>query len=270
MEFSIIPRSRWTSTAPGGATQDADDQQGIAVHWPGSTTDRYGSLPESAVIRLLNGWRDFHVNGRGWSDIGYNYAIDPDGRIWELRGMNRIGAHSASDENPDANDNFVGVLFILGDREQVPSVMIQAFRWLRERILNRFPKGKQVKGHREVPGAQTTCPGEQVMEIMAQLDDEFVPVPDKPEPEDPKEDGDMAEPIYRIGKSVHFRIYGDQAVNMPQEDVDIHVKNGVKVIGVTTAFGQTLRRTLRFEGELETLAAKELEPPKVTAPAKGK
>lgn len=173
--MEIIPRSRWTTSAPGGAAQDADDQLGIAVHWPGTTADRYGLMRDSQVVSLLNGWRDYHMKVRGWSDIGYNYAIDPDGSIWELRGMNRIGAHSASAENPDANDKWIGVLFILGDREPVTSNMIQAFRWLREQILKRFPRGKLVRGHGQIEGAQTECPGPYVRAVMSQLDDSFEP-----------------------------------------------------------------------------------------------
>lgn len=257
MEFTIIPRARWTKSKPGGAVQDADDQEGVAVHWPGSTTDRYGSMTESRVVSLLNGWRDYHMNVRGWSDIGYNYAIDSDGRIWELRGMNRVGAHSASDENPTANDKWVGVLFILGDEEPVPSIMVQAFRWLRQRILAVFPKGTLVRGHGQIAGAETECPGPFVRAVMGLLDD--VPVVGVPSPD--SEEDDMEKVIYRLGRSVHFRIFGDQAVNMPAKDVEIHTARGYRVIGVTAEYANNLRSTLRFEGDLDASVSRELENP---------
>ncbi len=43
-----------------------------------------------AVVRSI--W-DFHVNGNGWADVGYNWLIDPNGQVYEGRGDNILGAH---------------------------------------------------------------------------------------------------------------------------------------------------------------------------------
>jgi N-acetylmuramoyl-L-alanine amidase len=37
--------------------------------------------------------RDWHVNGRGWSDIGYHFYIDINGNIKKGRDIAKIGAH---------------------------------------------------------------------------------------------------------------------------------------------------------------------------------
>ncbi|MPZ96276.1 MAG: hypothetical protein GEU96_15525 [Propionibacteriales bacterium] len=54
----------------------------------------------SDVPRLIRGIYAYHVNGRGWRDIGYNFLIDRFGRIWEGRygGPARavVGAHTAN------------------------------------------------------------------------------------------------------------------------------------------------------------------------------
>ena len=39
--------------------------------------------------------RDWHVNGRGWNDIGYHFYIDLDGNILKGRDIAKIGAHVA-------------------------------------------------------------------------------------------------------------------------------------------------------------------------------
>jgi uncharacterized protein (TIGR03437 family) len=46
----------------------------------------------AAVVRSI---RELHVNTNGWSDIGYNYLIDPNGILYEGRfgGMGVVGAH---------------------------------------------------------------------------------------------------------------------------------------------------------------------------------
>ncbi len=50
------------------------------------------------VPKILRGVYAYHVKGRGWSDVGYNFLVDRFGRIWEGRagGIDRtvLGAHT--------------------------------------------------------------------------------------------------------------------------------------------------------------------------------
>jgi len=55
-------------------------QVGLVHHTVGTNTYTAAQVP--AIIR---GIYDFHVNGRGWSDVGYQFLIDRFGRIWEGR-----------------------------------------------------------------------------------------------------------------------------------------------------------------------------------------
>ena len=43
--------------------------------------------------------RKWHVEERGWSDIGYHYVITQDGIIHEGRPLSRNGAHAAGGHN---------------------------------------------------------------------------------------------------------------------------------------------------------------------------
>jgi hypothetical protein len=174
---TYLPRTAWTSTARGGAQLTGTQLTGLACHWPGSTTDAYGVETAERVAGRLRGWREFHLS-RGWSDIGYNFAIDQAGRVWDLRGSVRVGAHCASPSNPDANHEFVGVLFVVGDREQPTAAMAAAFwDFRRDVFLRRWPGRTDVRGHREVPGAQTVCPGDPVIRLTntPQEDDDMTP-----------------------------------------------------------------------------------------------
>lgn len=115
---------------------------------------------------------DYHVNTNGWSDVGYNWLIDPNGVIYEGRGGgdNVRGAHMCG-----YNNNTMGVC-LLGNFVNVapPPLALEAlsrlFAWkcCKEAIT---PEGngpiasytgnmKHISGHRDgcSPG-YTECPG---------------------------------------------------------------------------------------------------------------
>ena len=66
--------------------------QGIVIHHSASPRGYWQGdkwLPINSEI--IKRW---HVEERGWSDIGYHYVILADGKIEQGRPINRIGAHT--------------------------------------------------------------------------------------------------------------------------------------------------------------------------------
>lgn len=57
--------------------------------------------------------RDWHVAGRGWSDIGYHYLVQLDGTINEGRPLKRSGAHTKG-----RNRNSIGIAYVGGVEAQ--------------------------------------------------------------------------------------------------------------------------------------------------------
>jgi len=53
--------------------------------------------------------KDWHVNGRGWSDIGYHFYIDLYGEIHKGRDIAKIGAHCKGQ-----NRNSIGICYCGG------------------------------------------------------------------------------------------------------------------------------------------------------------
>lgn len=182
------PRSSWTDEPRGGASLAPRGVIGMASHWPGSTTDAYGVETEARVAARLRGWWDYHVNTRGWADIGYNFAIDQAGRVWDLRGSGRVGAHAASASNTDANREWIGVLHILGDRETPTVAMAQAHWDLWDLLRPKFANMDEERGHGQVPGAQTSCPGPFVLRMLAAGRPSQPPTPEPPIPQPPEEE----------------------------------------------------------------------------------
>lgn len=59
---------------------------------------------------------DLHVNTNGWSDIGYNWLIDPNGVVYEGRGLGHVGAHFSC-----MNTGTSGICLIGNFMDTVPS-----------------------------------------------------------------------------------------------------------------------------------------------------
>ena len=52
-----------------------------------------GSLPpctnQEACSSIWKGYQNYHMDSNGWDDIGYNWGVGEDGRVYEGRGWNR-------------------------------------------------------------------------------------------------------------------------------------------------------------------------------------
>lgn len=166
-----MPRSAWTSTAAAGESLTGGKLRGVAIHWPGSTQDVVGDPGSEKIAARLRSYRDYHLS-RGWRDIGYNFAADQAGRFWMLRSTtwrgNLIGAHCASSGNPDGNEEYVGVLLLIGDVETPSAKMTGAVAaWFRDRFLPGWPNRIDVRGHGQVAGASTECPGSRARALIS-------------------------------------------------------------------------------------------------------
>jgi len=189
VKMNIIPRSDW---APGktGSNGKFEKILGLVAHWPGDGIKTY-SHDRQYVIDKLRGYRSYHVNSRGWVDIGYNFAIDMAGRIWEGRGWRNVGAHAASNSNPRANRRYYGVIFLIGADQKLSQAAIDAFWELQAEVVRRNPGATQVLGHGSVPGAATSCPGPAVRAMLAagskavSKPAQSKPAPAKPAPSKP-------------------------------------------------------------------------------------
>lgn len=95
--------------------------------------------------------RRWHVEERGFSDIGYHYVIRRDGTVEPGRDERRIGAHAYG-----RNEDSIGVCMVGGK----PDCNFTAAQWaslatLVSELLDRYPSA-QVIGHRDV--SAKPCP----------------------------------------------------------------------------------------------------------------
>jgi N-acetylmuramoyl-L-alanine amidase len=116
----------------------------------------------NACIAAVKGIQNFHIDTRHWFDIGYNFLLGGDGRIYEGRGWSEIGAHTLG-----MNDKAVALSFI-GNFEKVdpPKLMLDlAQKWIECGIEKGIiAKDYQLHGHRDQNC--TSCPGQHLYDII--------------------------------------------------------------------------------------------------------
>lgn len=105
---------------------------------------------KTASVETIHKW---HLD-RGWAGIGYNFYIRKDGRVYQGRGWDCVGAH-CSGYNADS----IGICFE-GSYEtetDMPAAQYNAGVALIAEALRRYPSITEICGHR-THGA-TACPG---------------------------------------------------------------------------------------------------------------
>lgn len=109
-------------------------------------------------VKAMQAMQQFHQQDRGWNDIGYSFAIGGDGRIYQGRGFNVVGAHA-----PRYNDKSVGVCMIGDWRVDLPPKnMMTALQTLLDYgvQMNIIAGNYTMIGHRQT--RPTECPGDRL------------------------------------------------------------------------------------------------------------
>jgi N-acetylmuramoyl-L-alanine amidase len=175
----ILPRSSWGANEAIVRAQPsyADRLRFAVVHH--TAGENPASPQESAAI--LRGIQEYHVNGNGWNDIGYNFLLDGFGQIFEGRGggidQNVVGAHALG-----FNTGSVGVAVLGNFETQVPAdgvhtALVQLLTWRLDlghvdpiasptvtsssgatRVI------RAISGHRDV--GSTACPGANLYPLL--------------------------------------------------------------------------------------------------------
>lgn len=104
--FTFVPRHMWTSRNPRTPNSKGRWDRVVFHH-----TATY--LPPSSFSACASKARNhlaYHMDTLGWNDVGYNFLICPDGRVFEGRkgGLNTVGAHAMHNNPYTAGVVFMG------------------------------------------------------------------------------------------------------------------------------------------------------------------
>jgi putative peptidoglycan binding protein/N-acetylmuramoyl-L-alanine amidase-like protein len=165
---------------PSGAGH-ANPRNGIAVHYDGSNQSLAKKQHESCRTYWKN-TRKFHMNTRGWADIGYSFAVCPHGVVLEGRGLNKQQA-----AQPGGNSTWYSVTFMSGPSEQPTDAQIKAFRELRAWLRGKGV-GSALRPHSAF--VATSCCGDILRKLISNgtlaAGVPAAPKPSTPKPSTPK------------------------------------------------------------------------------------
>jgi hypothetical protein len=154
--LQLVLRDQWGARPwkePNGSIPYAGPRAGVKVHYLG-TQYQFGSHDTCpAYVRKVQAE---HMDGKGWSDIGYSFCVCEHGFVFEGRGLNR--RNSANGDVP-LNEAHYAVCALLGSSGSTDptSEQLQGLRDAIEYCQQHGPAGPEIRGHRD--GYQTDCPG---------------------------------------------------------------------------------------------------------------
>ncbi len=160
----VLPRSRWAQGTPAAARMNPmTPVRSITLHHDGM--DAFYAVDAASAADRIERIRRLH-RGKGWGDIGYHFAVDRAGRVWEGRPLRYQGAH-VKDHNPGN----IGIVALGNFEEQsIPSAQLEGIRRCLEMLMRTYGVPvNRVRSHREWPGAATACPGGRLQECLESL-----------------------------------------------------------------------------------------------------
>lgn len=139
-------RAQWGAANPVRPYDSMGQVTRITVH--------RSETPDDDPIDPASRWRsiqDYHLS-LDWTDIGYHYGIDRDGRLWTLRPVSAQGAHAGSGNN----EGNIGVVLLGSDRFS-SAQLESAIRLMDDLVARHGLEGTEIFGHRDL--VSTDCPG---------------------------------------------------------------------------------------------------------------
>jgi hypothetical protein len=171
----------------------------MIAHYDGSRglLSRHAASGHAACVAYWKGARNAHINGNGWSDIGYAYFVCPDRKVFVGRGYGHQQAAElpTSGKLQNGNVRYISVTFGTGPGERPTDDQLKAWADLREWYLTEKNGLQTVYGHRDF--TSTDCPGDVIFHMTRDGTLKATAIPDvTPTPE-----GDLLSsmPMLKVG-----------------------------------------------------------------------
>lgn len=160
----VTSRHQWGAIDPDKICNSVVEPYRMTVHHTASP-----SGPSDDNAARMRGIQSFHINTRGWCDIGYHFVVGYDGEILQGRSRsNRPGAHVGAHNPGNVGISVIGTY----TDSPVPQAQVEGVaamvRWVHE--THGVPLNRDVvRGHREWPDTATLCPGQGGLDILNEV-----------------------------------------------------------------------------------------------------
>jgi len=151
------------------------------LHTPNRITLHHTAGPQNQSIKEI---QKFHIDKRGYRDIGYHYLIDARSNIYEGRPPTVRGAHVKCENFNNIGIAVVGNYDIADITETQHRQIVELGAWL----CNTFSISvNQIYGHCEFKIANTICPGRYLQARISRIKSEIYDIlnPSPPPPTEP-------------------------------------------------------------------------------------
>ncbi|XP_063287736.1 peptidoglycan recognition protein 1-like [Pelobates fuscus] len=155
---TIVSKSAWGGKAAKCSHRLATPVTNVIIH---HTKGAFCSSPATCSAQARN-VQNYHMSSRGWCDIGYNFLVGEDGRVYEGRGWRNLGAHAKSFSSVSIGISFIGSFT---KRAPSASALKAAQSLIKCGVSKGYIKSAYIlKGHRNV--GNTDCPGDKLYQII--------------------------------------------------------------------------------------------------------
>jgi N-acetylmuramoyl-L-alanine amidase len=155
----VNSRTSWGARRPRCVSSHSPNR--ITIHHTATPTSDSLSVP--ARLRQIQA---FHQDVNGWCDIGYQYLVSRDGRLWKGRGARRLGAHVANNNTGNVGISVIGTYTSRKPTEHQLNRIAALVRGLHNEFNIRI-NSTRVKGHRDFGG--TACPGNKLYDKLGTI-----------------------------------------------------------------------------------------------------
>jgi hypothetical protein len=142
--------------------------RGTTFHVPNKITIHHTATPNNDSISMparMRQMQSFHMDTRGWSDIGYHWCIGQDGRVYEGRPLSAVGAHVGGNNTGNLGIAFIGDYHKTAPSDDMLNICIRLLRAI-EKLTGVKPES--IKGHRDYHSSDT-CPGDELYKLLSKL-----------------------------------------------------------------------------------------------------
>jgi MYXO-CTERM domain-containing protein len=155
----VMSRESWSARATQCTSTDPTKSR-MAIHHTASP-----STGDPAT--RMRGIQAFHMDTRGWCDIGYHFVVSIDGTVWEGRSVELLGAHVGGHNRGNIGISLLGCFHTSSCNDwtpfEPPDLMVDTAGALVRVLAGLYGvtvDDTTLLGHRDHPDQATACPGD--------------------------------------------------------------------------------------------------------------